>query len=162
MNSLCFDFVARQKLGGTHLTYFIMKQLPVLPPKAFLRDCLWNPRVTLADWVCERVAELTLTADDMMSFGDDLGRNVAPSWDEERRFRLRCELDAAFFHLFGLGRSDVEQVIGTFPIVERKDRARFGTFRTRDTVLRFFDDQARATLPESVGAESSIQERSDG
>ena len=30
-NSLVFDFVTRQKIGGTSLSYFIFKQLPVLP-----------------------------------------------------------------------------------------------------------------------------------
>src|SRR5690606_38555398 len=31
-NSLAFDFCARQMLGGTHLSDYIMKQLPVLSP----------------------------------------------------------------------------------------------------------------------------------
>ena len=28
-------------------------------------------------------------------------------WDEARRFLLRCELDAAFFHLYGLHESKI-------------------------------------------------------
>ncbi|MCS7017433.1 MAG: hypothetical protein NZM42_15125, partial [Gemmatales bacterium] len=35
LNSLVFDFVTRQKVGGTHLTYTYLNQLPVLPPSAF-------------------------------------------------------------------------------------------------------------------------------
>jgi hypothetical protein len=34
-------------------------------------------------------------------------------WDPARRFQLRCELDAAFFHLYGIARDDVEYVSGT-------------------------------------------------
>ena len=30
--SLTFDYVTRLKVGGTHMNYFIVKQLPVLPP----------------------------------------------------------------------------------------------------------------------------------
>jgi hypothetical protein len=32
LNSLAFDFVARQKIAGTHAKFFTVKQLPVLPP----------------------------------------------------------------------------------------------------------------------------------
>ena len=34
---------------------------------------------------------------------------------------LRAELDACFFHLYGLDRNDTEYVLGTFPIANRKD-----------------------------------------
>lgn len=33
--SLVLDFVARQKVGGTHLKYIVFKQLSVLSPSAF-------------------------------------------------------------------------------------------------------------------------------
>lgn len=33
------------------------------------------------------------------------------------------ELEAAFFHLYGLCRDEVEYVMETFPIVKRKDEA---------------------------------------
>ncbi|MDV7145625.1 hypothetical protein R3X27_23325 [Tropicimonas sp. TH_r6] len=32
LDALPLDFVARQKVGGTHLTYGYIKQLPILPP----------------------------------------------------------------------------------------------------------------------------------
>ena len=38
VNSLAFDYVARQKIGGTHMTYAFPKQLPVLPPDAYALD----------------------------------------------------------------------------------------------------------------------------
>ncbi len=44
--------------------------------------------------------------------------------DEERRFLLRGELDAAFFHLHGIGREDVGHIMDMFPIVRRKDEQR--------------------------------------
>lgn len=33
--SLVFDFVTRQKMGGTDLSYFILKQLPIIPPESY-------------------------------------------------------------------------------------------------------------------------------
>ena len=35
LNALCLDFIARQKLGGTSLKYFTMKQMTILPPTHF-------------------------------------------------------------------------------------------------------------------------------
>ena len=32
LNSLAYDFVARQKVGGLHLNFFIVEQLPTLRP----------------------------------------------------------------------------------------------------------------------------------
>ncbi|MCK5056632.1 MAG: hypothetical protein KAT34_08255 [Candidatus Aminicenantes bacterium] len=37
------------------------------------------------------------------------------SWDEERRFLLRCELDDAFFHLYDIAAPDVDYIMETFP-----------------------------------------------
>jgi len=42
-------------------------------------------------------------------------------WDEERRFLLRCELDAAFFQLYGITYQDAVHILDTLPIVHRKD-----------------------------------------
>ena len=63
-------------------------------------------------------------------------------WDEARRFQLRCELDAAFLHLYGLSRADAAYILDTFPIVRRKDEATHGTYRTRDTILALYDQFA--------------------
>ena len=85
--------------------------------------------------------ELTYTAHDLEPFARDLGYLGPPfAWDVERRFRLRCELDAAFFHLYGLTREEASYVLGTFNIVRRKDERDFGTYRTKDEILRILDD----------------------
>lgn len=99
----------------------------------------------LAEWISSRVVELVYTAHDLAAFARDckyLGEPFA--WDEARRFALRCELDAAFFHLYGLSRDETATVLDTFPIVARKDLAKFGTYRTRDEILRLYDEMAAA------------------
>ena len=65
LNSLAFDFAARQKAGGSHLNFFIVEQLPTLPPDAYDEKCPWDKSRTLEDWIAERVLKLTCTADDM-------------------------------------------------------------------------------------------------
>ena len=93
LNSYVLDFVARQKISGASLKYFTMKQIAVLPPEAY------SP-ADLA-FMVPRALELLYTGEDLRNFARDCGWD-GPSfrWDEDRRFLLRCELDAAFFHLY--------------------------------------------------------------
>jgi hypothetical protein len=95
--------------------------------------------------VATRVLELVYTAWDMQPFARDLGYDGPPfPWDEERRFELRCELDAAFFHLYGIERDDVDYIMETFPIVKRKDEAKWGEYRTKRVILEIYDAMAQA------------------
>ena len=65
-------------------------------------------------------------------------------WDEERRFEIRAELDAAYFHLYEVERDDVEFIMDTFPIVKRKDEQLYGAFRTKELILDVYDAMAEA------------------
>ncbi|ADB18088.1 putative type II DNA modification enzyme [Pirellula staleyi DSM 6068] len=174
LSSFVLDFVSRQKVGGTHLTYGILEQLPILPPDSYSKPCLWSGKdsrveafPSLDGWLLPRVVELTYTAWDLQPFAQDCGYDGPPfRWDEERRFQLRAELDAAFFHLylpsdaqgdwlpaanespddlarlkesFPQPRDAVSYIMDTFPIVRRKDIAKHGTYRTKDTILNVYD-----------------------
>lgn len=142
--SFAMDYVARQKVAGTHLTYGYLKQLPVLPPDRFAKMCAWSSGAqTLKDWLLPRVLELTYTAWDLEAFAQDCGWSGPPfRWDDHRRFQLRCELDAAFFHLYGLNRDDTAYILDTFPIVRRKDEEKHGHYRTKDRILELYDTLA--------------------
>jgi len=146
LNSFTFDFLGRQKLGGLHYTYFILKQLPVLPPDAYSQLCPFHAsRITHHAWLLPRILELTHTAYDLRPFAQDCGYYGPPfCWNEERRFLLRCELDAAYFHLYGITRDDVDYIMDTFPIVRRKDEAAHGEYRTKRTILEIYDEMAEA------------------
>ena len=99
LNSIVLDFTARSAIGGTDLSFFIIKQLPALPPETFLKSRHFN--ATYMAFIVPRVLELTYTAYDLHDFARDLGWDGPPfRWNAERRFLLRCELDAAFFHLY--------------------------------------------------------------
>ena len=144
-NAVPFDYVARQKIQGQHLNWFIVEQLPVVPPERY-ENVRFGPK-TAGEIVREAVLELTYTAHDMAPFARDMGHvdaagNVLPpfAWDEERRLRLRAKLDAVFFHLYGVtDRDDVRYVYSTFPIVEREETAAYGTYRSRDLCLAWMN-----------------------
>ncbi len=145
LNSFIFDYSARQKIGGTHLSDYVLKQLPVPNPYVFSQFAEWDTDNLLFNWLAPRVLELTYTAWDLEPFARDLGYERPPfRWDSERRFLLRCELDAAFFHLYGIGRDDVDYIMETFPIVKRKDKATHGEYRTKRVILEIYDQMARA------------------
>jgi len=120
------------------------------------------------DWLLLHVLDLTYTAWDQEPFAQDCGWDGPPfRWDEERRFLLRCELDAAFFHLylptetsgdwctadgetaadlarltasFLTPRDAVAFIMDTFPIVRHRDEAKCdGDYCTRRVILAIYD-----------------------
>ena len=160
-NSFVFDYCCRQKVSGTDINIWIFKQLTVIPLATYAEPCAWAAEAieTLRDWLLPRVLELTYTAWDLEPFARDCGWFGPPFvWDEARRFQLRCELDAAFIHLYGLSRADAAYILDTFPIVRRKDIAatevkdaagnviQDGTYRTKDTILALYDQLAECAV----------------
>ncbi|WP_223755553.1 N-6 DNA methylase [Myxococcus sp. RHSTA-1-4] len=141
-----FDYAARQKVGGTHLTYGYLKQLPVVQPAELSADCRWCNGVSIAEWILPRVVELTYTAWDLERFGTDVGFDGPPfRWEPERRSSLRAELDAAFFLLYGLSRDDTGYILDTFHIVKKDDEKKYGEYRTKRLILGRYDALAAAS-----------------
>ncbi len=148
LNAFALDYAARQKIGGQTLNFFIVEQLPVLPPSAYEAD--WHG-VLLRDFIREKVLELCYTANDLKGFAEDMGYDGPPfPWDEERRLHLRCQLDALYFHLYGLTRDETAEILDTFPIVKRQDEARYGSFRTRELILAYYNAYAAGNMDAEV------------
>ena len=144
--SLTLDFTARQKIGGTSLTYFYLKQFPILPPTAYTESNL--------AFIVPRVLELTYTSNTLAPFARDLGYDGKPfAWDEDRRRKLRAELDAHFARAYGLTRDELRYILDpedsmgpgypseTFRVLKKNDIARFGEYRTARLVLAAWDAQ---------------------
>ncbi len=144
LNSFILDYILREKMGGINLSHFIFRQLPIISPSSYKQMNLFlNNFIT--PWLCNRVLELTYTAWDLEAFAKDCGYEGPPfKWDEERRFLIRAELDAAYFHLYGITRDDVDYIMETFPIVKRKDEKAFGEYRTKRVILEVYDAMAEA------------------
>jgi hypothetical protein len=146
----------------------------------------WRAPLNLRDWIIPRVLELTYTAWDLEPFARDCGYDGPPFiWDEERRFLIRAELDAAFFHLylpstpdgqwkparkadgavvdetpeqlaelkkyFPTPRDAVAYIMETFPIVKPKDVEKYGSYRTKETILEIYD-KMQAVMAENAAA----------
>ncbi|MER5802792.1 Eco57I restriction-modification methylase domain-containing protein [Streptomyces mirabilis] len=136
LTSLACDYALRQKLGGVNLTFNYFEQIPV-PERVKLTA--HSPFIVL------RALELAYSAYDIISFARDLGDTGSPfRWDEGRRAVIRAELDALFFHLYGIARDDVNYILETFPIVKRKDEAKYGSYRTKELILDLYDRMAAA------------------
>jgi hypothetical protein len=152
LNSLPLDYVARQKVSGTSLTYHYMKQFAVLPPSYYSPAAL--------EFIVPRVLELTYTAHDLKPWADDLAdydlRAVAErgkpfAWNPQRRAQLHAELDAYYAHLYGLSRDeqryilDPADVMGldypseTFRVLKNNEMREFGEYRTQRMVLEAWD-----------------------
>ena len=144
-NAMVLDFIARQKAQSTHLNWYIVEQLPIVPPETY-KPTRFGPK-TAEEIVREAVLELTYTAHDMAPFARDMGYvdeegKVLPPfvWDEERRLRLRAKLDAVFFYLYGFtDRDDVRYIYSTFPIVEREETRAYGEYRSRELCLAYMN-----------------------
>ncbi len=134
LNALALDYIARQKVGGTHLTYGYIKQFPVLPPE----------RYTEADlaFIVPRVLELTYTAHDLAPWAANLGHTGTPfAWNPERRAQLRAELDAYYARLYGLDRDELRYILDpadvmgddypseTFRVLKNNELKQYGEFR---------------------------------
>ena len=149
--AVVLDFVVRQKAQSTHLNWYIVEQLPVVPPECY-EAVRFGPN-TVGEIVREAVLELSYTAHDMAPFARDMGHvnesgEVLPpfAWDEVRRLNLRAKLDAVYFHLYGVTeRDDIRHVYSTFPIVERQERELFGSYRSRDLCLAWMNALSAGT-----------------
>ena len=141
LNAIVFDYVARQKVPTNNFTWYLLEQLPVVPPDRY-EKVRFGPK-TAAEIVREVVLELTYTAHDMAPFACDVGHvdemgEVCPPfrWDEDKRLCLRAKLDALYFHLYGVtDRDDIRYIYSTFPIIEREERESWRRYRSRDLCL---------------------------
>jgi methylase of polypeptide subunit release factors len=143
--SYVLDYTARQKMGGTSLSYFHLKQFPILPPDSYAEEANWSHGLTKSDWLLARVVELTYTAWDLAAFAHDCGYDGPPfRWLDARRFLIRCEVDAVFFHLYGINHDDAAYILDTFPVVRKKDESAHGEYRTKRVILEIYDQMTEA------------------
>jgi len=157
LNSVVLDYVARQKVGGTNLSFFLLKQFPLLPPEAY--------EPTDLAFIVPRVLELTYTATELAPFARDLGYDGPPfRWDSSRRAELQADLDGYFAHLYGLTREELQYILDpstvkgpeypgeTFRALKSQEMRAWGEFRTYRLVLDAYDRLTPAFVGRDIAA----------
>ncbi|WP_292780215.1 DNA methyltransferase [Nostoc sp. NMS9] len=143
-NSLVLDYVAKQKASGGNLNFYVVRQLPVLPPELYTAEDI--------KFISDRVLELVYTAWDMQPFAKDMGYDGEPFiWNPNRRALLRAELDAYYAKLYGLTRDELRYILDpadvygadfpseTFRVLKNNEIKQFGEYRTQRLVLEAWD-----------------------
>lgn len=59
--------------------------------------------------------------------------------DTGDRAQLRAEIDAYVAHLYGLTRDEFSYILGTFPVLKRKEEQAFGEFMSKRKCLEEYD-----------------------
>jgi len=151
-SSLAFDYVARQKISGANMKYFIVKQLACPAPATFAAPAPWLADLSLAEWVVPYVLELSFTSWRLQPYAQEMHDQGPPfQWDSERRDLLRADLDAAFLHVYGLTRLEAEHVLDSFFVVRKYEERDHGEYRTRRLVLDAYDRMAGAIARGGTG-----------
>ena len=147
-NSIILDYIARQKVGGIHMSYNYLKQLPFIHPDEYSGSDI--------AYISSRVLELSYTSYSMRPLAEALGYTGEPfPWDEDRRAQLKAELDAYYAKLYGLTREELAYILDpttkyptdcptvTFPTLQNNEMKKYGEYRTQRLVLAAFDDLTR-------------------
>ena len=158
MSSLTFDYASKQKMGGSNMSNFIAKQLPVLTPSQIPTAMQWQ--------IVKRVAELCYFNHDLDGWAEELwkdmdneqraelpqiGRQEPWIYDPDRRALLQAELNAIFAHLYGLSTEDLKYILDpedvcgpgcineTFRVLRDNEMRQFGEYRTKRLVLEAWE-----------------------
>ncbi|ADG76177.1 putative type II DNA modification enzyme [Cellulomonas flavigena DSM 20109] len=150
-SSHCFDYIARQKLSGTGMKYFLTKQLAAPLPEDFDQTLRGVADQPLLKWITPRVVALCHTSSHLAAYANDFSESVFPfRWVPGRREQLRAELDAAMFLLYGLDRGEVEHVMDSFFVVRKYEERDHGEFRTKRLILEAYDAMTAAAQAGTV------------
>lgn len=105
MSGLVTDYIARNKLGGTHLNAFYLYQAACLAPDQLIdRPELPRLKATLI--------ELLYTSEHLRPLAASLGYDGDPfPFDPQLRSELRAELDALVARLYGLNRKQLRYIL---------------------------------------------------
>jgi len=120
MNSIVFDFTARQRIGGLHLTWFIVEECPL--PAIAIND---DDTVQVQDLLLHNAARLTLIhrrfAPEWLRLRHSHRRMAKVEWKklwavaEIERLKLRLQNDAVCADGFGLLPDDFDWIVRNDP-----------------------------------------------
>jgi len=115
LNSIVFDFCARQKIGGVHLDFHQIKQLVAISPE--------KHNIFDSSFIKSRALELLYTSRELDNFAQDMGYDGPPfKWYEDHRAVLKAELDAYYAKLYGLNRKQLRYILDPADLTESELR----------------------------------------
>ncbi len=148
LNTPAFDYITRMRMSGRNFNKTIYEQIPLTAvlKKLLLGQQIQDSTRGLLDVIKFAALEMTYTAYDLHSFAVACRYYGPPfQWSEERRFWLNCEIDAAFFHFYGINQEDIAYLMDTFDVLKNRDlREQGGEYRTKRVVLEIYNEMAEA------------------
>lgn len=148
-SSFIFDYISRQKIGGVHMDFHFVKQFITPHPERIDNNVMSNTKIT------DSAFKLTYTSYSLKPFAEDLGYDGPPfQWNPEERMHLKTELDAIVAHLYGVSRDELDYIMETFPIVKKHDMKEFGEYRTKELILKYYDEyEGEIEFPDDIEEE---------
>jgi hypothetical protein len=142
LNSIVLDYICRQKVGGSHLTVFILNQLPLLRPDSY--------NSSAREFIIQRALRLCFSCVQMRPIVEEFEASVLPLSIQDLLI-IRAELDAFYAHLYGLNRDELRYILDpadvmgpdypseTFRVLKNNELRQFGEYRTQRLVLEAWD-----------------------
>lgn len=156
LNSIPFDYLARQKVGGIHLNSYHLYQIPLpdFPSEQY------NSFHTI---LCRHAFELSYTSNDLMAFANDCDyynehKQVYPpfEWNSKRRHLLKCEINAISAILYNLNQQNFEWVLDpeypgeTFRVLKETENKDFNQYQTKTDSLSYFIEIQKAISEQHI------------
>lgn len=138
INSLAFNYVLRLRQSGANVSKSIYEQIP-LPP-------FWgtDSHAQTRKAVATLSAALSYTSLRLKGFAAEQGLSSISTWEPSTRALMKSHIEALIFRAYGLDRSQLLRVLDTFPVLERREEASFGEYRTKRLVVEAWDSMTRA------------------
>ena len=140
LNGFVLDFIARQKVGGVHLNFFIVEQLPIFTPDRYAEKCPWDKRTTLERWISDRVLKLDLHGQRHAPAGG--GRRDGPAGPQVERVGAPAvdgRVGRGVLSALRRRRDDAKYILSTFRGLEQNDESGDLLFRTDGSILDAYD-----------------------
>ena len=154
LSSLVFDYISRQKMGGSNMSNFITKQLPILTNEQ-IPESMVLPIIKRVSYLCYFNHDLDSWAKELSEALTVEQRAEIPElqaltpfiYNSEKRAIVQAELDAIFANLYGLNTEelkyilDPEDVCGpgcineTFRVLKDNEIRQYGEYRTKRLVM---------------------------
>jgi N-6 DNA Methylase len=143
-NSIVFDYLLRQKIGGTHLSDYILEQVPVIPMARYSKAISSEIRLRVfslsAGFACLKPWKEMLLSGAQTYVADSRDSSI-----------IKSEIDAIYAHLYGLTKDELRYVLDpadvmgpdypseTFRVLKNNEIREFGEYRTQRLVLEAWD-----------------------